>query len=58
MTCMTSACFGRLRAFGAALVLAMLAGPAPSPAAGDGPIADPKIWCGDVARLIADRGDG
>ncbi len=45
----------RSRAFGAALAAAMLAGPTPSAAAGDGPIADPKIWCGDAAKLIADK---
>src|SRR5215813_9051228 len=41
--------------FGAALAAATLAAPAPSPAAGDGPIADPKIWCGDVAQFIANK---
>jgi len=55
MTCAISAGMRRLRASGAALVLAMLAGPAPLLAAGDGPIADPKLWCDDAAKMIADK---
>jgi hypothetical protein len=51
-----SACMRRLGASAGALVLAMLAGPAASPAAaGDGPVADPKLWCGNAAKMIGDK---
>ena len=36
-------------------MLALLAAPAPSLAAADGPIADPKIWCGEAAKAISDK---
>jgi hypothetical protein len=52
---MISAGMGRLSALGAALVLAISVAPAPAPAAADGPIADPKIWCGEAARAISDK---
>ncbi len=55
MTCAISAGMRRLGASGAALVLAMLAGLAPSLAARDGPVADPKLWCGEAAKMIADK---
>jgi hypothetical protein len=52
---MISAGVGRLWAFGAALGLAISAAPSPSLATADGPIADPKIWCGEAAKTISDK---
>jgi hypothetical protein len=50
-----STCIFRLRG-SLALVLAILGGQAPSVAlAADGPIADPKLWCGNAAEMIADK---
>jgi len=48
------ACMGRLWIAGATLIMAMAAAMMPA-AAGDGPIADLKIWCGDAAKMIADK---
>jgi len=46
----------RLRACGAAFVLATSAGLIPSLAvAADGPIADTKVWCGEAAKMIGDK---
>lgn len=51
-----SSCMTRLRGSIAALIFGMLGGLVPLVAlAADGPIADPKLWCGNAAKMIADK---
>jgi hypothetical protein len=55
MMCVVSAYIGRLRDAGAALVVGMFAAVPSLAHAAEGPLADPKVWCGSAAKMIADK---